>query len=163
MYAPQTMRKPKPANNKYNPTAQRYHIESMVLSSNVGVIGDASRIYFNHIPQIETGQLVGLFSQGRIPIPFNQSNISPNTTIPFNATTLNTLTGFNNLFVTIVNSKGDTLFSQIPYSALFPFNGRIKPYNAVNIDSRKCFFSFSPGAAVGGNLTAQIGFLMQYQ
>jgi hypothetical protein len=157
------MKKPQTAANKYNPPAQRFHIESMILSPDAAPIGDASRIYFNHIPQIETGQLVGLFTQGRDTFVFNQSNISFNTTIPTQSQTIDILRGFNNLFVTIVNYKGDTLFSQIPYSSLFPFNGRIKPYNAVNIDSRKSYFSLTPGAVANGPLSVQIGFLMQYQ
>lgn len=157
------MRKQQTAVNKYNPPAQRYHIESMILTPEAAPIGDASRVYFNHIPQIETGQLVGLIAQGRDPLIFGQSNISVNTTIPTQSSTIDILRGFNNLFVTIVNYKGETLFSQVPYSSLFPFNGRIKPYNAVNIDSRKCYFSLTPGATPNGPLSVQIGFLMQYQ
>lgn len=158
------MRKQRTGASKYNPPAQRYHIESIILSPDSGgIIGDASRVYFNHIPQIETGQLVGLFSQASLPNPFSQENISNNTTIPTNSQTIDILRGFNNLFVTIVNYKGQVLFSQIPYSTLFPFNGRIKPYNAVNIDSRKCFFSLTPGAIPTGPLSVQIGFLMNYQ
>jgi hypothetical protein len=157
------MRKPQTVSNKYNPPAQRYHIESMILQPDAAPIGDASRVYFNHIPQIETGQLVGLFSQGRDPLIFGQSNISNTTTIPTQSQTIDILRGFNNLFVTIVNYKGEVLFNQVPYSTLFPFNGRIKPYNAVNIDSRKCYFSITPGATPTGPLSVQIGFLMQYQ
>ncbi len=155
------MKNYKHVNNKYNPPAKRFHIESMVLAGAGSFPGDASRIYFNHIPQIETGQLVGLIALGRFTGIGN--NISANTVIPIDSLTMQQVTGFNSLFVTIVNTKGETLFSQIPYSILYPISGRIKPYNAVNIDSRKSFFSFAPGAILSGPLTAQLGFLMQYQ
>jgi hypothetical protein len=155
------MRSFKQDDKKYNPTAQRFHVESMILTDNALGLGDAARIYFNHIPQIEVGQLVGLFVQGNF---FGiGNNITSTTPIPLQSLTMTILTGFNNLFVTIVNKKGETLFSQIPYCTLFPVNGRIKPYNAVDIDSRKSYFSFSPGVSLTGPLTAQIGFLMQYQ
>jgi len=157
------MKKLKDVNSKFNPPAERFHIESMVLAADSLGIGDASRIYFNHIPQIEVGQLVGLISQGEFNALFIPPNISPQTVIPIPSLTLDVFLGFNNLFVTIVNKKGETLFSQIPYCTLFPLNGKIKPYNAVNIDSRKSFFSFTPGVALVGPLTAQLGFLMRYQ
>lgn len=155
------MKRAKDVNSKFNPPAERFHIESMVLAPDGLTPGDASRIYFNHIPQIETGQLVGLISLGAFNLFGN--NISGSTTIPIASNTLQAVFGFYGLFVTIVNTKGETLFSQIPYSILYPIAGRIKPYNAVNIDSRKSFFSFAPGAIPSGPLTAQLGFLMQYQ
>jgi hypothetical protein len=91
------------------------------------------------------------------------NNISSTTPIPQQSFTTDVLRGFNTLFVTIVNTKGEILFNMIPYASLYPINGKIFPYNAVNIDTKKCYFTYSPGVRIGGPLSAQLGFLMNYQ
>jgi hypothetical protein len=156
------MRNSNQPGDKYNPPAQRYHIESFILAGPGVLFTDSARIYWDQIPQIETGQLVGLFIQGEW-FAKGINNISSTTPIPQQSFTTDVLRGFNTLFVTIVNTKGEILFNMIPYASLYPINGKIFPYNAVNIDTKKCYFTYSPGVRIGGPLSAQLGFLMNYQ
>lgn len=147
--------------NDLNFIGQRVHVQSMVLAPDAFGPGLGNRVYFDHIPVIETGQLVGLFTQGNF---FGiSSNISSNTCLPIQSNTLNILRGFNECYITIVNKKDEILFNNIPYSSLYPINGKVKPYNAVNIDSKKSFISVAPGAVPTGPLTFQVSFIMRYQ
>lgn len=156
------MRNYKPVVNSLNPPAQRLHIESITVSA--GVNSTAERIYWPHLPILETGQLVGLIALSAFAGPQgNPGNISAGTVIPNPSANVSSFNYLSNLFVTIVNRDGVTLFDRIPYSTLFPFNGKIKRYNAVNIDTRKCFFSFVSGTIISGNITANLGFYMNYQ
>ena len=149
--------------NKYNPIAQRRELVSVSINNTLIPGGVGARVYFNHIPQIETGQMVGLYACISTPNNLLQNNISPNTNNPSNLRTQSAATNLEGLFVTIVNKKGDTLFSQFPFSLLFPLNGRILPLNAVNIDSRKSFFTFSGNIPPADRSSAQLVFLMNYQ
>jgi hypothetical protein len=157
------MKNYKPENNALNPSGERFHIEAITVSTGAAV-SIPERIYWPHLPILETGQIVGLLALSAFAGPSgNPSNISPNTVNPapsFNVSSFNYL---QNLFVTLVNKNGETLFDRIPYSTLFPFNGKIKKYNAVNLDTRKCFFSFASGTIISGQITAQIGFILNYQ
>jgi hypothetical protein len=67
------------------------------------------------------------------------------------------------LFLTIVNKNNEILFENIPYNTLFPLNGKIHKYNAVNIDTRKSYFSFAAGTLPAGNWDASLIFIMNYQ
>jgi len=148
--------------NELNPSGQRFHIESITVSA--GVNSTAERIYWPHLPILESAQIVGLVSLSAFAGPNgNPGNISPNTVNPGPSQNVSSFNYLLNLFVTIVNKKGETLFDRIPYSTIFPFNGKIKLYNAVNIDTRKCFFSFAAGTIISGNVTAQMGFLLNYE
>lgn len=158
--------------NEYNPEGARLHMASIPVSvpnPNVLTAIAVGRVYFPHLPVIETGQLVGLCSfvaTGLNP-PFGKpGNISAGNIIPFtgsnNITTNAVLAGgMENIFITIVNKKKEVLFNQVPYSLLFPIDGKIQPFNAVNIDSRNCFFSFPPGVDLLPNLVANLGFYMK--
>jgi len=160
-----------------NPTGQRLHFQPIILSRNGNPPGPGAKIYFPHIPQIETGQLVGLIcgagfqSLNGAPVA---GNVSATTYIPVGPTNIGGIEvvpvcvnsvgfGFDNLFVTLVNKKGETLFSQIPYSALYPILGKIRQYNAVEIDSRQCYFNIAPTTVLTGEVIAWLGFYMNYQ
>jgi hypothetical protein len=150
-------------NNPMNPEAGRLHLEFIALTSNNNVAAPGQKIFFPHIPILESGQIVGIIATSALGGPFGQTgNISNDTIIPAsgfsNVSVFNYLT---ELFVTIVNKNGETLFNSIPYSTLFPFDGKVKPYNAVNIDTRRCFFSFPAGTLISGNETAGIGFYIK--
>jgi len=160
-----------------NPTGKRLHFQPIVLSKNGSPPGPSGKIYFPHIPQIETGQLVGLFSGagfeslGGAPV---SGNVSPGTYVPVGPSNVGGILvvpsnvnsvgfGFNTLFVTIVNKKGETIFEKIPYSALYPIQGKIRQYSAVDIDSRMCYFSIAPTTILSGEIVAWLGFYMNYQ
>jgi hypothetical protein len=147
--------------NDLNFIGQRVHVQSMVLAPDSFGPGLGNRVYFDHIPVIETGQLVGIYTLGDFPGISN--NISGNTCLPIQSSTLDTLRGFNECYITIVNKKDEVLFNNIPYSSIYPIDGKVKPYNAVNIDSKKSFISVAPGAIPTGPLTYQICFIMRYQ
>jgi hypothetical protein len=66
-------------------------------------------------------------------------------------------------YLTLVNKKGETIFSQIPISTLLPFAGKIHKYNAVNIDTRKSFFSFTPVNFVNFDVLMSVGFILNYE
>jgi hypothetical protein len=157
------MKKQKHEVNELNPKGERFHIEAITVSRGAAV-SIPERIYFPHLPVLETGQMVGLVALSAFAGPNgNPGNISPNTINPELSTNVSTFNYLLNLFVTLVNKNGEVLFDRIPYSTLFPFNGKIKRYNAVNLDTRKCYFSFASGTLINGNITAQIGFLMTRQ
>jgi hypothetical protein len=157
------MKKQKHEVNELNPSGERFHIEAITVSQGASV-SIPERIYWPHLPILETGQIVGLVALSAFAGPNgNPPNISPNTIIPEPSQSVSVFNYLQNLFVTLVNKNGEVIFSNIPYSTLFPFNGKIKRYNAVNLDTRKCFFSFASGTIINGNITAHIGFLMNYQ
>jgi hypothetical protein len=141
---------------------QRLHVQSMVLSPDSFGPGLGNRVFFDHIPVIEVGQLIGLFTLGNWNT-LSTANISNQNILPVQSNTMNIFVGFNETFITIVNKKGQNIFSQIPYSSLYPLNGKVKPYNAVNIDSRKSYIEIAPGSLPVGPLTFQIAFIMKYQ
>jgi hypothetical protein len=149
--------------NKYNPIGQRRQLVSITLNGTLIPFGTGARIYFDHIPNIETGQVTGLFACAATPNNLLQDNISVNVTFPAFLRAQSAATNIEGLYVTLVNKKGDTLISQIPFSLLYPFNGRILPINAVDLDSRKCFFTFSGGVPVADRSAAQLVFVMNYQ
>jgi hypothetical protein len=157
------MKKLKHEVNELNPSGERFHIEAITVSQGASV-SIPERIYWPHLPILETGQIVGLVALSAFAGPNgNPGNISPNTVIPNPSQSVSNFNYLQNLFVTLVNKNGEVLFSNIPYSTLFPFNGKIKRYNMVNLDTRKCFFSFVSGTIISGQITAHIGFLMNYQ
>ena len=145
-----------------NPTSQRLFVATVPLQAAAGP-GLGTRIYFPHLPQIETGQLVGLISLVSGPGLSGPGNISLGAINPIGFLNLNAFNYFTRLLVTIVNKRGEVLFDRIPYASLFPINGKVKRYNAVNIDSRNSFLSFPPGTTISGNINANIGFYMNYQ
>jgi len=158
--------------NPLNPTAQRLHVVTIPISapSTALTVFPSNRVYFPHLPVIEVGQLVGLISfvATGLNSPFGEpQNISPDNIGPGSVKNLSTLGvlagGMENVLITIVNKSGDVIFNQIPYASLFPIKGKIKPYNAVNIDSRNCYLSFPPFTDLIPNTVVNIGFLMQYQ
>lgn len=149
--------------DSYNPQGQRRQLVSVVANGSPVDSGNGQRVYFDHIPQIEAGQMVGLFGCASTPNNLLQRNISQNVSFPASLRSQSAATNIEGLFVTIVNKNGDTLFSQFPFSLLFPFNGRVLPLNAVDIDSRKCFFSFAGGLPVANRSSIQLVFIMNYQ
>jgi len=151
------------AGNELNPTGQRFYLYTQqIISGNL--TQSATRIYLkNHTPQLETGQLVGLASTLKNSgVGGSFANISP-----LFYDNYNNLDGFigiaYSLFLTIVNKKGEILFENIPYTTLFPYDGKIHKYNAVNIDTRKSYFSFAAGSLPAGNWNASLIFIMNYQ
>jgi hypothetical protein len=158
--------------NEYNPEGARLHMASIPVSvpnPNVFTAIAVGRVYFPHLPVIETGQLVGLcsFVATGLSQPFGKpGNIGIGNIIPFTGSTNvnpnGVLSGgMENIFITIVNKKKEVLFNQVPYSLLFPIDGKIQPFNAVNIDSRSSYFSFPPGVDLIPNLVANLGFYMK--
>jgi len=147
--------------NELNPTGQRFYLYSQQII-NTTLSQSATRIYLNHTPQIETGQIVGIAatsaSNGPAAAP---ANISINN---LDGTT-NVAAGnyLDQLFLTLINKNDEVIFQNIPYSTLFPFDGKIHKYNAVKIDTRKSYFSFSAGVIISGNITVNLIFLMNYQ
>lgn len=146
-----------------NPTSQRLYLASIPLQAAAGP-GLGNRIYFPHLPQIEAGQLVGLIALSAFSGPAgNPGNISQGAIVPINAANLSVFNYLTSLLVTLVNKRGEVLFDRIPYATLFPINGKVKRYNAVNIDSRNSFFTFPAGTIISGNINANLGFYMNYQ
>lgn len=158
------MKQPAPALTveALNPTSQRLYVAAIPLQAAAGP-GLGTRIYFPHLPQIETGQLVGLISLRSDPGLGGNPNISGGAVNPIGFLNLNSFNYFTRLLITIVNKRGEILFDRIPYASLYPINGKVKRYNAVNIDSRNCFLSFPAGTTIGGNINANIGFYMNHQ
>ena len=145
-----------------NPTAERFYLYTQNIISGGAPTNATQRIYLNHTPQLETGQMVGLASTSSFTGPgSNPANISPN----FYDTNANVgnFSFLYQLYLTIVNKNNEAIFENIPYSTLFPFNGKIHKYNAVNIDTRKSYFSFAAGTVLSGNINASLIFLMNYQ
>lgn len=163
MYAPPIM-KSLIEDNDLNPPGERLHTQFFTISEATAAPVAATRIYFPHLPILETGQIVGLIALSAFAGPDgNAPNVSPNVTFPMPSQSVSSFNFLTALFVTLVNKQGETLFDRIPYSTLFPFNGKIKRYNAVNLDTRKCFFTFPSGTIVSGNITAALGFYLNYQ
>lgn len=146
-----------------NPTGERFYLYTQNIINDGAPANSTNRIYLNHTPQIEKGQLVGLASTLKGTGVFaSLPNISP---LWYDGA--NNLDGFfgisYSLFLTIVNKNNEILFENIPYNTLFPFAGKIHKYNAVNIDTRKSYFSFAAGTLPGGNWNASLIFIMNYQ
>lgn len=150
------------AGTNLNPTGERFYLYTQqIIAGNQ--TQDAQRIYLNHTPQIETGQIVGIAATSKISgpgvgQPGNISNLFYNGT-----TNVGAFTYLDQLFLTLVNRKNEMIFQNIPYSTLYPFNGKIHKYNAVNIDSRKSYFSFASGVIITGDVSASLIFIMNYQ
>jgi hypothetical protein len=150
------------AETNLNPTGERFYLYTQQIVAG-NQTQDAQRIYLNHTPQIETGQIVGIAATSKISgpgvgQPGNISNLFYNGT-----TNVGAFTYLDQLFLTLVNRKNEMIFQNIPYSTLYPFNGKIHKYNAVNIDSRKSFFSFASGVIITGDVSASLIFIMNYQ
>ena len=145
-----------------NPKGERFHLYTQTLI-NAGVpTSNTQRIYLNHTPQLETGQIVGIFSTASFAGPGSQpANISPQNYNGYS--NVGNFSFLYQLYVTIVNKKDVVLFDRIPYSSLFPFNGKIHKYNAINVDTRKCYFSFAAGTVLSGNIDVNLTFIMNYQ
>ena len=147
--------------NALNPTGQRFYLYSQQII-NTTLTQSATRIYMNHTPQIETGQIVGIaVTSSQFGPAVAPANISINN---FDGTTNVGASNYaDQLFVTLVNKNNEVIFQNIPCSTLFPFNGKIHKYNAVNIDTRKSYFSFSAGTPISGNIVINLIFIMNYQ
>jgi hypothetical protein len=146
-----------------NPTAQRLYTAAIPLQAAAG-LGLGNRVYFPHLPQIETGQLVGLVALSAFAGPAgNAGNISQSAPIPIGYANVSVFNYLTSLMVSLVNKGGEVIFDRIPYASLFPINGKVKRYNAVNLDSRNCFFTFPAGTIISGNINANLGFYMNYQ
>lgn len=156
------MKRQKHEVNELNPRAERLHIESIPVSRGVAV-SIPERIYWPHLPILETGQLVGLIALSAFAGPAGNPGNIANFSAITESSNISSFNYLQNLFVTLVNKNNEVLFSAIPYSTLFPFNGKIKRYNAVNLDTRKCFLSFASGTVINGDINALLGFLMNYQ
>jgi hypothetical protein len=146
-----------------NPTGERFYLYTQNIINDGAPANSTNRIYLNHTPQLEKGQLVGLASTLK-----NTGVIASNPNIsPLWYDNANNLDGFfgisYSLFLTIVNKNNEILFENIPYNTLFPLNGKIHKYNAVNIDTRKSYFSFAAGTLPGGFWNASLIFIMNYQ
>lgn len=146
-----------------NPTTQRLYVAAIPLNSNSGP-GLGNRVYFPHLPQIEAGQIVGIIA---LSAGFGTAGAPPNISLgavnPIGSLNLNAFNYLTRLLVTIVNKRGEVLFNNVPYASLFPINGKVKRYNAVDVDSRNCFFTFPSGTTISGNINANLGFYMNYQ
>ena len=145
-----------------NPTAERFYLYTQNIISGGAPTNAINRIYLNHTPQLETGQMVGLASTASFNGPQgNPPNIS--NTFYDNNSNVGNFSFLYQLYLTIVNKNNEIIFENIPYSTLFPYNGKIHKYNAVNIDTRKSYFSFAAGTVLSGNINASLIFLMNYQ
>jgi hypothetical protein len=145
-----------------NPTAERFYLYTQNIISGGSPTNATNRIYLNHTPQLENGQMVGLASTSSFGGPaLNPANIS--NTFYDNNINVGNFSFLYQLYLTIVNKNNEIIFENIPYSTLFPFNGKIHKYNAVNIDTRKSYFSFAAGTVLTGNINASLIFLMNYQ
>lgn len=144
-----------------NPTGQRFYLYSQTIIIGGQNVSDKNRIYMNHTPAIEKGQLVGLTiaADTLYPLQGPPRNIGPQ----FYNNDSNLIFGSLDVFLTIVNKKGEVLFQNIPWTSLFPFNGKIHKYNAVNIDTRKSYFSLATSPLLPGNLNINVIFIMNYQ
>lgn len=145
-----------------NPAGERFYLYTQNIISGGDPTNATQRIYFNHTPQIETGQMVGLASTASFNGPGGTSaNISP--LFYDQNSNVGNFSFLFQLYVTIVNKSNEAIFQNIPYSTLFPINGKIHRYNAVNIDTRKSYFSFAAGTVLSGNIDASLIFIMNYQ
>jgi len=150
------------ADNALNPTGQRFYLYTQqIIFGNVSQ--SLTRIYLNHTPQLEIGQIVGVAATSKIfgPVIGQPGNITQQ--FYDGTTNVGAFTFLDQLFLTLVNKNDEVIFQNIPYSTLFPFNGKIHKYNAVNIDTRKSYFSFAAGVFVAGNVSASLIFIMNYQ
>lgn len=150
------------AENNLNPTGQRFYLYSQTIIANSTFVGQINRTYLEHTPQIENGQIVGLYACSAISGPnFNNANISgTNYNGSLNIGSNNFLT---QLYLTLVNKKGKIIFSQIPIALLFPYNGKIHLYNAVNIDMRKSYLTFAAGSIPANTMNVNLVFIMNFQ
>lgn len=151
-----------------NPTGQRFYLYEQQITLNQQLLGDQNRLYLNHTPIIENSQIVGLLSFSGSPYPTNpgsgnisqQSIYGPNV---LNAQYLGNGNWIRKTYLTLVNKNNEVLFNQIPISTLLPFNGKIHKYNAVNVDTRKSYFSFTPVGIVNFETQISIGFVLNYE
>ena len=149
------------AADNLNPTGQRFYLYTQTIIIGGQNVADKNRIYLNHTPAIENGQLVGLSiaADTLYPLQGPPRNIGPQ----FYTGDSNLIFGSLDVFLTIVNKKDEVLFQNIPWASLFPFNGKIHRYNAVNIDTRKSYFSLATSPILPGNLNINVIFIMNYQ
>jgi hypothetical protein len=154
------------AADNLNPTGQRFYLYQQQITLNQQLIGDQNRLYLNHTPILENSQIVGLISvsaSGFIGQPANISIENLRNLEVINAQYLGNGNWVRKTYLTLVNKKGDTIFSQIPISTLLPVGGKIHKYNAVNIDTRKSFFSFTPVTFVNFDVLISVGFILNYE
>jgi len=151
-----------------NPTGQRFYLYQQQITLNQQLLGDQNRLYLNHTPILENSQIVGLLSFSGSAFPSNPAsgNISQQNLRGLdviNAQYLGNGNWIRKTYLTLVNKKNEVLFSQIPLSTLLPINGKIHKYNAVNIDTRKSFFSFTPVNFVNFDTLIGVGFVLNYE
>jgi len=154
------------AADNLNPTGQRFYHYQQQITLNQQLIGDQNRLYLNHTPILENSQIVGLLSFSASPFFGEPANISVQNLRNLeviNAQYFGNGSWVRKTYLTLVNKKGDTLFSQIPISSLLPIGGKIHKYNAVNIDTRKSFFSFTPVNIVNFDVYINVGFVLNYE
>lgn len=149
-----------------NPTGERFYLYQQQITNNGQLIGDQNRLYLNHTPILENSQIVGLLSfsaSGFFGEPANISLQNLRNLEVVNAQYLGNGNWVRKTYLTLVNKKGETLFSQIPISSLLPVGGKIHKYNAVNIDTRKSFFSFTPVNIVNFDVQISVGFVLNFE
>lgn len=151
-----------------NPTGQRFYLYEQQITLNQQLLGDQNRLYLNHTPIIENSQIVGLLSFSGSAYPTNPAsgNISQQTIYGpnvLNAQYLGNGNWIRKTYLTLVNKNNEVLFNQIPISTLLPINGKIHKYNAVNVDTRKSYFSFTPVGFVNFETQISIGFVLNYE
>jgi hypothetical protein len=154
------------AADKLNPTGQRFYLYQQQITFGLQLIGDQNRLYLNHTPILENSQIVGLMSvsaSGFFGQPANISTENLRNLEVINAQYLGNGNWVRKTYLTLVNKKGETIFSQIPISTLLPVGGKIHKYNAVNIDTRKSFFSFTPVNIVNFDVLISVGFVLNYE
>jgi hypothetical protein len=154
------------AADNLNPTGQRFYLYQQQITLGQQLIGDQNRLYLNHTPILENSQIVGLMSVSASVFFGQPANISienlRNLEV-INAQYFGNGNWVRKTYLTLVNKKGETIFSQIPISTLLPVGGKIHKYNAVNIDTRKSFFSFTPVNIVNFDVLISVGFVLNYE
>ncbi|NCX93281.1 MAG: hypothetical protein EBX40_01210 [Gammaproteobacteria bacterium] len=152
--------------NNLNPTGQRFYLYQQQITNNGQLLGDQNRLYLNHTPILENSQIVGLISFSAsffFTQPKNISQQNLRNLDVLNAEYVGNGSWVRKTYLTLVNKNNQTIFSQIPISTLLPVGGKIHKYNAVNIDTRKSFFSFTPVNVVNFDVQISVGFILNYE
>ena len=151
-----------------NPAFQRGHLLSFLVVNGVDTPAPGSRVYFPHTPQIETGQMVGISAFIAVRGVGTSPNISQFAPVPIGSQNVENGVGFeisSLLTISLVSKSGEVLFQQTPVNLLFPIQGKVHRYNAVNLDSRASYVQW-PGALPvisGTAYNINLMFYMNYQ
>lgn len=135
-----------------NPAALYFQTVYTTILTPQDSISPSEKVYLIDNPIVKANKLVALVAY------LGGANIALNTVIPQPGE--NVTSGAapffdlaNYLYITLVNSKNEIVFYNIPYVGLVNLNtvqnyGRVKRYTAEDIDLSKSYFQLAPGVGI---------------